>query len=175
MSPVWIDVAGADWLDALVDLHASYRAEEGLPANARAREALEPLLRDRSRGMVLVAGEARDALGYAVLTWGWGLESGGREGLLDEVYVAPERRGQGIGGRLVDRVIEAARSAHCRTLFVETERANESARRLYARHGLAEEDSVWMRLNLAESPTRRNQISPSRTWSAATASRPSAR
>lgn len=149
MNGTWIDVAGPDHLDRLAQLHAAYRVEDGLaPDDAVARGAIEPLLRDRSRGMILIAGEDHDVLGYAVLTWGWGLESGGREGLLDEVYVVGERRGQGLGGQLVERVIDAARGAHCRTLFLETEKANDGARRLYAQHGLGEQDSIWMSMEL---------------------------
>lgn len=149
MSGIWIDVAGPDHLERLVQLHEAYRVEDDLPPHGEvAREAIEPLLRNRSRGMLLVAGEGSEVVGYAALTWGWGLESGGREGLLDEVYVVEERRGQGVGGRLVERVIEAARGAHCRTLFLETEKANDGARRLYARHGLTEQHSIWMSIEL---------------------------
>lgn len=149
MNDIWIDVADRDHLARLVELHAGYRLEDGLAVDDEvARAAIEPLLRDRSHGMVLVAGEGHELLGYAVLTWGWGLESGGREGLLDEVYLVPEIRGRGVGGRLVERVLDAARGAHCRTLFLETEKANDDARRLYARHGLTEQDSIWMSLDL---------------------------
>ncbi len=33
-------------------------------------------------------------------------------------------------------------------LFLETERYNEAARRLYRRHGFVDEESVWMSLDL---------------------------
>jgi GNAT superfamily N-acetyltransferase len=111
--------------------------------------ALDPLLADDALGQVwLACSEDDEPVGYAVLTWGWGLESGGREGLLDEIFIDRGRRGDGLGGRLLEHVITAARVAGCRTFFLETERPNDAARRLYRRYGLVEEDSIWMRSEL---------------------------
>ena len=49
-------------------------------------------------------------VGYVVVTLGFSLESGGRDGFIDELYIAPAARGRGIGAKvlaLVER--EAAR------------------------------------------------------------------
>lgn len=110
----------------------------------RIRAALEPLLRGDRHGIVLIS----DAGGYAVLTWGWSLESGGREALLDEIYVA--ERGRGHGARLLEAVLEAARRAGAAAVFLETEEHNDRVRRFYQRNGFAAEPSVWMRRPLAD-------------------------
>jgi GNAT superfamily N-acetyltransferase len=106
--------------------------------------ALPPLLEDDVLGQVWVVVVEGTVVGYAVLTWGWGLESGGRESLLDELYLA--RRGEGLGGLLLERVVAEARAGGAKTLFLETEADREAARRFYTRHGFATEDSVWMSL-----------------------------
>ena len=141
-------------LDALLALTRAFGIEEGRRYDeTHVAGALEPLLRDDTHGQVwLLAGPVGDdgPLGYAVLSWGWGVESGGREGLVDEIFVAEGSRGRGLGGVLLSAVLEAARAAGCRTLFLETERPNEAARRLYRRHGLVDEDSIWMRAELSE-------------------------
>ncbi|MFN8076688.1 MAG: GNAT family N-acetyltransferase [Kineosporiaceae bacterium] len=124
----------------------------------RVRRALLPLLADDALGQVWLvhddehpAQDAADgAAGYAVITWGWSLESGGRECLLDEIYVRSP--GRGLGGLLLDAVITAAAQAGALAMFLETEAPNDAARRLYARHGFVAEDSTWMARDLATAP-----------------------
>jgi len=108
----------------------------------RIRGALLPLLASTQFGFVLVAeqGEALDA--YAVLTWGYSLEIGGVEAVLDEFYV--RERGRGLGGTMIDEVVRLAKQFGVRRILLETERPNTRVRRLYARHGFAAEDSIWM-------------------------------
>jgi GNAT superfamily N-acetyltransferase len=45
-------------------------------------------------------------------------------------------------------MIDDCRRRGARRIFLETERPNESARRLYARHGFTPDDSIWMSLDL---------------------------
>ena len=136
--------ARASDTEALLALIQAFYVEDEHPYDeAHVLGALTPLLADDTYGQVwLVCAHSPEPLGYAVLTWGWGLESGGREGLVDEIFTA--RRGEGLGAELLEHVIGSAREAGCRTLFLETERPNDAARRFYRRHGLVEQDSVWM-------------------------------
>jgi GNAT superfamily N-acetyltransferase len=104
---------------------------------------LGPLLAGDGVGQVWVLEEATGALvGYAVVVWGWSLEAGGRESLLDELYV--RERGRGAGSRLLEVAIGGARDAGALCMFLETELANERVRGFYGRHGFALESSVWM-------------------------------
>jgi len=152
MSDVGMRRATPADLEPVLALARAFGIEEGRRYDeAHVRGALEPLLRDDTYGQVWLVDDSDGdgtLVGYAVLTWGWGLESGGREGLVDEIFVAGPARGRGLGGTLFACVLSAAREAGCRTLFLETERVNEAARRLYRRHGLVEEDSIWMRAEL---------------------------
>ncbi|WP_433618039.1 GNAT family N-acetyltransferase [Dactylosporangium sp. CA-139114] len=127
-------------LPAILPLVREFCAEDGHEFDeARITRALTALLRDDEHGQVWLAGAAA---GYAVVTWGWSLESGGREALLDEIYV--RERGNGTGAHLLRRVVAAAAEAGAAVMFLETEAHNERVRGFYARHGFAAEDSVWM-------------------------------
>ncbi|GAA2338481.1 GNAT family N-acetyltransferase [Dactylosporangium salmoneum] len=108
---------------------------------ARVTRALGPLLASDEHGQVWLIGAPRPS-GYAVLTWGWSLESGGREALLDEIYV--RERGRGLGAALLDRVVAAAAEAGASAMFLETEAHNARVRAFYARHGFDAEESIWM-------------------------------
>lgn len=113
----------------------------------RTIRGLAPLLETDRHGVVWIA-EAADGTiaGYAVVTWGWSVESGGLDALLDEIYTEPKN--QGSGSALLDAIEADCARRGCARLFLETERANEAARRLYRRRGYAVEDSIWMQLTL---------------------------
>ncbi len=136
--------AGSADLATLLALIAEFYELEGYPADdARTRRALHPLLSDDAVGQVWLIGDGRRPAGYAVLTWGYSLESGGRECLLDEIYVRD--RGHGWGGQALTELIAAARRAGALAMFLETEQRNDRVRNFYRRYGFAEERSTWMR------------------------------
>ena len=58
---------------------------------------------------------------------------------INEVGVATPYQGQGIGRRLMERLLERGRELGCRAAEVGTERSNTAARRLYAAAGGVEE------------------------------------
>jgi GNAT superfamily N-acetyltransferase len=111
---------------------------------SRVRAALAPLLRGDDLGVVFLVGEP--PVGYAVVTWGYSIESGGRDALVDEIYVRP--RGEGIGRVALAEVLDDLRARGLSRVLLETERANSRVRAFYARHGFQEDDSIWMSLDL---------------------------
>lgn len=135
-------------IDAVVELCARYANASHGPHSAdgfdrdAARECLAELVHDDRFGIVWVAERGAEIVGYLLLTWGYSLESGGRDALVDEIYVEP--RDQGIGSMLVESAVAECVRRGIRRLFLETELENGDARRLYVRHGFAPEDSIWM-------------------------------
>lgn len=141
--------AGPDDLDALVPLVREFCAADGHPFDEpTVRRAAGPLLADDMVGQIwLVVDAAAGApAGYGVVTWGYSLESGGRDALLDELYV--RERNQGAGSVALQAMMAAAAAAGARRMFLETERRNERVRGFYARLGFVTEDSVWMSIDL---------------------------
>lgn len=59
---------------------------------------------------------------------------------LRKMYLLPEGRGMGLGRRLLDRCLDAARSAGFTTCYLETMETMSQARRLYAKLGFAARD-----------------------------------
>ena len=134
-------------LDGLWSLvRAFYEIDHHDVDPARIERGLKPLLVDDTYGQVWVVDAAGDLVGYAVVTWSWSLESGGRDSILDEIYV--ETRSAGTGSRLLSAALAGARQAGARAVFLETEAHNERVRSFYQRHGFAVEDSVWMSRSL---------------------------
>lgn len=104
-------------------------------------EALTERLRALMAGQaatVLLAGEP--PCGIAVLRLRPSLWADGLDAYLEELYVEPERRGQGIGRALLDATIEAARGAGAARIDVGTSETDTAARRLYESCGFSDRE-----------------------------------
>lgn len=105
----------------------------------RLARALIPLLERDEFGVVYLIDNAQ---GYLVVTWGYSLESGGREALIDEIYL--RRRGEGIGSTVMSALFEEMAARGIVKIFLETESHNARARGFYTRNGFVADDSIWM-------------------------------
>jgi GNAT superfamily N-acetyltransferase len=133
---------------AILSLLREYCDEVGTPwSDEHLLAGLAPLLRENQHGVVLVA-EEKNIIAYSVLTWGWGIESGGQEALVDEMFVRSDYRNQGIGEKLLRKTLERAKDQGVKVVFLETEKENPKSRELYKRIGFSEESSIWMSIRL---------------------------
>ncbi|MBB4660677.1 GNAT family N-acetyltransferase [Conexibacter arvalis] len=82
---------------------------------------------------VLLVGEP--AVGLAVLRFRPSIWSTARECYLAELYVVPERRGEGLGRALMTATLELARAEGADTIDLGTSEDDVAARRLYERFG----------------------------------------
>src|SRR4051812_12765563 len=73
------------------------------------RRLAESLIANPEYGRLLVIEDGDLLVGYAVVGFGFSLEFGGRDALLDEFYVSPSRRGQGLGAQMIAFVEELCR------------------------------------------------------------------
>ena len=88
-------------------------------------------LEDPEAATFLASAGGRDAGLVTVRPYG---ESGGPAGLFG-MWVAPEARGQGVGGALVDAVVAWARARGCARVLLDVADANPPAIRLYESRG----------------------------------------
>jgi ribosomal protein S18 acetylase RimI-like enzyme len=84
---------------------------------------------------VLVAADGKEVVGYLILGPWVTLEAAAHVAEVHGLAVAPARRGEGIGARLLAAAIERSRRASVRRLVLRVLSTNPGARRLYERHG----------------------------------------
>jgi GNAT superfamily N-acetyltransferase len=109
---------------------------EGIPFDETLiRGALEDLFADPSLGRVWLALADGVPAGYAMGTWGFSTEQGGRFLLLDELFVLPAFRGRGIGSAALALVEETAAGEGAGAVRIEVAEENRRARDLYAASG----------------------------------------
>ena len=128
-------VTAAD-LDDLLPLMRGYRdfyeastADDELLAISRA------LIGDPLEGRQFIARESARAIGFATLYWTWSTLSGGRIGVMNDLFVAPEARGRRVGEALIEACRAAVRERGGRELSWMTAIDNTTAQALYDRVG----------------------------------------
>ncbi len=110
----------------LHDFNSEY--EDFTPGVPTLTERLGELL-ESEEITVLLAGDPPQ--GFALFRLRPSLWSQAKDTHLEELYVAPEHRGQGIGGALLDRAIELARQLGADHFELTTGETDTEARALY--------------------------------------------
>ncbi|MGI8922386.1 MAG: GNAT family N-acetyltransferase [Solirubrobacteraceae bacterium] len=129
----------------MVDYCRFYRSDPG----AEALEALaRALLADPEReGVQLVAvTRAASPVGFATVFWTWSTTAAQRLAVMNDLYVVPSSRGQGIAEVLIDGCRELARAHGARRLGWQTAPDNYRAQAVYDRVGAQREQWVdyWL-------------------------------
>jgi len=141
---------------AFVPLMRALYEHEGLPfREAALRAPLRKLLAEPTLGGAWLAFEGSAAVGYALATWGFSTEMGGRFLFLDELLVALDRRGRGIGTRFLALLEEYARAGGGFAVRLEVGETNARARRLYAAAGYADPGRRFLAKRLEPAGTAR--------------------
>jgi GNAT superfamily N-acetyltransferase len=136
-------------------LIAQLREHDNDLSDAALGRAAAGLARRPQSGQFLVAREDDALIGFAALSYLWTLERGGRAAWLDELYVIPQRRGQGIGARLLNAALQAAQAAGVLSVDLEIETGHDRAATLYQRAGFAPLSRTRWTRDLAAAPRAR--------------------
>lgn len=113
------------------DFYASPAVLENIPEENISR-SFEEFLGGTPFGDAFIFEEEGKVIGYGVLAYTYSQEAGGKVVWLEEIYVAKEYRGRGLGSEFIDFVLESIPAKRYR---LETEPENEAAARLYIRKG----------------------------------------
>jgi diamine N-acetyltransferase len=114
----------------------------------KARPAVARLIEDPSLGQVWLLTENNTPVGYLVVCFGYSLEFGGRDAFIDELFVAEEHRGQGIGRWAVRFAAQACKQQGINALHLEVDHGNTRAQLLYRSEGFVDHDRYLMTRHL---------------------------
>ena len=129
-------LADRDDADAIGRMLYAFNREfdEPAPAPAALAERMRQLL-DGGDTLVVLAGDGPD--GLAVLRFRAAIWSAGLESYLAELYVAPARRGQGLGRELMETALREARGRGADTMDIGVDEPDLAARHLYESLGFS--------------------------------------
>lgn len=124
-------------LHILLPLVGSYHAHEGItPRSGKAlADTLLGLLEHPDRGRIWLIEQVGQPAGYLAIAFGYSIELGGREAAIDEIFVAPDHRGKGLGAEALTAFLDWAKDEHLVAIHLDVAPDNDGARRLYARLG----------------------------------------
>jgi ribosomal protein S18 acetylase RimI-like enzyme len=136
MSLTNIQLVDSRTLESAIDLlEKQMREHDIVVSRADLQTVTRRLISDRRYGFMLVATTIDEGpIGVAYASSILSLEHGGISGWLEELYVLPKWRGQGIGSRLIAEVVALAKEAGWRALDLEVEASHKRAISLYTRH-----------------------------------------
>ena len=126
-------------VEALLPLMREFYAGQRLPYDEGAlRRALDALWNEPLHGGAWLALAGDEPAGYGVLCCGFSLEYGGRDAFVDELFVLPAWRDQGVGGLILDAMESACREQGIAALHLEVDHDNPDGMRLYQRRGFVD-------------------------------------
>ena len=138
-----VESPGIDAADDLtqlwVDLAADQRTHGShLLVDENREVARESLLRHALTGGLLVARDDEDLLGFvSFYPEGGTFQQDVQRGVIENIYVVPERRGEGIGSKLLSAAESRLTDEGAEVLALEALADNDEAIRFYERHGYA--------------------------------------
>ena len=135
---------GVTDLPVLMPLVRAYCDFYGVdPRDDRLIALSRALIDDPGEGVQLLArGEDGSPLGFATVYWTWQTLDAARVGVMNDLYVVPDARGQGVGRLLIEHCRGLCRKRGAAKLAWDTAPDNETARRLYDSTGAT--SSTWV-------------------------------
>lgn len=141
--------AHPDEVDHLVAYSRAMNAEDGHPVDSRAEAAMVVLLSRPELGQALMIEHDDKIVGSIILCFGFSIEFGGVDAIIDEFYVEPNYRGRGIGRAAMDALEDWAERSSIVALHLEV-MADNPAYQLYRRQGYVDRESRFMSKRLVQ-------------------------
>jgi GNAT superfamily N-acetyltransferase len=133
----------ADLLNLLFTQEADFK-----PDRAKQERGLRLIIESDHVGVILAAREGDEVVGMVSLLYTVSTAEGGPACWLEDMIVRPDRRGGGLGSRLLQSAIDYARSHGFARITLLTDKVNSGAIRFYSRHGFTESAMTALRLDL---------------------------
>jgi ribosomal protein S18 acetylase RimI-like enzyme len=135
---VRFELARPEHVDIVIGMMRGLEEADPEPAafdEANRRAIFDRFVRDSTYGKVWLIVCDEKYVGYVVLTVSFSFEYRGYDAFIDELYIAKEYRGRGIGRRAMEFVEVAAAELGVNAIHLEVTHGNGPAIELYRRVG----------------------------------------
>jgi diamine N-acetyltransferase len=135
-SPVLLVSAKTTDLDAMIPFVREFYQHFRYPyVEEQKRKVLKSLIADSSLGRALLINQNGKQIGYVLLTFSFSLEFNGPIAFIDELFIEPSGRQQGVGLRVLKQIEALCSGFGIQAVRLESEARNDRATALYARSG----------------------------------------
>lgn len=134
-----IQLADSEDLDDLADLIGGFRdfLERRHPEDEEIRRSLYRMLGSNEADFFVAVDGTSKAVGFIQQRYRYSLWIDGLEATLEDLFVSPEGRRQGVGTKLVQFAIDQARAKECKAIRLDTNESNHPAMELYDKFGFS--------------------------------------
>lgn len=141
-------VADSGDIPALCELLGDLFGQEAefVPNRETQERGLEAIVEHPHVGQIFVAALNGNVVGMVNVLYTVSTALGSRVALMEDMVVSPDARGLGIGSKLVEYAIAAAKAAGCSRIALLTDKENIAAQRFYERHGFVGSPMIPLRL-----------------------------
>ena len=130
------NLATSQKVSEILDMMANFYAIDKYPFNRiKSENNLLTFIDDASLGLLYLIENNSETMGYICITFGFSFEYGGRIAFVDEFYLKPEYRNQGIGSQVMEFIERKSIDLEVKSLLLEVEKHNSHAQGLYAKQG----------------------------------------
>ncbi|WP_236564843.1 GNAT family N-acetyltransferase [Flavobacterium sp. MK4S-17] len=120
-------------IDIAVSMMHDFYAIDNYPMDrATAKNLFIEFVENDSLGKSWLIYFEGEPVGYVILTFIFSFEYKGRIAFLDELFIIPQARGNGLGKKVLDFIHRQAKIHSVRVIYLEVEGHNEIAQKLYA-------------------------------------------
>ena len=131
-------------------LHLLFTQEADFtPDRMKQERGLRLILESPGVGILFAARDGEEVVGMVSLLFTVSTAEGGPACWLEDMVVRPDRRGDGLGSRLLQHAIDYAESHGFTRIALLIDRENSGALRFYERHGFEESEMAALRLHLS--------------------------
>ncbi len=135
-SPIKLSRVYSTEMDTLKEyIEALYKHDEDFESMIHIEEGVKSLLRNEQLATPYFIQMGDERVGYVILTKYHSVEKGGLTIYIDELYVEDRYRKKGIGGRVMEEILQMARMLGAKTLWAQTETYNKAAQSFFKGHG----------------------------------------
>ena len=123
-------------------IEALYKHDEDFEAVIHIEDGVKSLLRNEALATPYFIQMGEERVGYVILTKYHSVEKGGLTIYIDEHYVEDRFRKKGIGGKVMQEIMQLARTLGAKTLWAQTETYNKAAQSFFQGHGFRQNPYV---------------------------------
>ena len=128
-------------LNSAEQLVKEFHAFENIISDRSKRlKALEPILSNSPLGEFFLIQTAQDHIGYIFISYSWSLEFGGKDAMLDEIFIKAAYQGQGVGKSALKRVHDYLKENETIAISLEVSHENNNAQQFYDSLGYKSRD-----------------------------------
>jgi ribosomal protein S18 acetylase RimI-like enzyme len=123
-------------IDEATKLMEDFYAIDGYPIESqKTNELFKEFIANENLGKCWLIYSENQIAGYVILTFIFSFEFKGRIAFLDELYIKPQFQGKGLGKKTVEFIKNQIPKFSLNLLFLEVEKHNAKAQKLYIGSG----------------------------------------